>query len=262
MATTPAASDYDDFPEWKKWVESQIRTALGRSVSRPALGVSSGNFEVNGGIVKVSGDGGISMVSTAGVEIFSARGQTSEAAGNGTPQPEVRMYRADGTPAFYMWDPFPDYDTFGQFWAWYDRGGNIVVGDDVITGRGLARPYMHYNIIDENGGNWVTPASTASFYDAHTVAGYVQNPWVEIAVTAIAPSTGAGEVQIKVDGTGEVVAGPTAIPAGTSVAPFYRFQVPDNIGIWSYQYFDVETRRVSGTGNIQSRVWSAYGVQT
>lgn len=259
---TPAAAEHDDFVEWKKWVERSIREALARGATRPQLNLTDGDFLINGGSMTIEGDGGIAMKSAEGVEIFSAFGRSSEPEPDGTPQPQVRMYRADGTPAFYLWDPLPLQDGYQQFFAWYDRFGNIIFGDDTTSGRGLARPYMRFQVLDENGTDYVTPASTASFLDVHTIAGYIQNPRLEVAVSATAPATGAGEVQIIKDGTGEILAGPTSIPAGTTVAPFYEFNVPGNLDMWSYQYFNVQTRRVSGTGNIQSRVWSASGVQS
>jgi hypothetical protein len=258
----PVGAEHDDFTEWKKSVERRLREALSRAATRPQLGISSGDFEINGGSMTIRGDGGLTMVSSAGVPIFSVKGQTGEPEPDGDPQPEVRMYRADGSVAFYMWDPLPFQDGYQQFWAWFDRSGNTILADDANSGVGLARPYMAYAISNDNGKDDVTPTSTAAFQTVHTIAGFLQNIKMSVPVTAIAPATGAGEVQIVFAGTGEVVAGPTAIPAGTQIAPFYTFQIPQNLTMWTHQYFYVQTRRTSGTGNITSRIWSAHGVQS
>lgn len=259
---TPAAARHDDFTEWKKSVEARLRQALSRSATRPQLGITSGDFEINGGSMTIRGDGGLSMKSAEGVEIFSAFGRTGEPEPDGSPQPQVRMYRADGTPAFYLWDPLPLQDGYRQFWSWYDREGNLLVGDDANSGRGLARPYVPWAVRNENGSDYVTPNSTASFLDVHYITGWIQHPKVKVPMSVIAPATGAGEVQIVDDVSGAILAGPTAVPAGTSIAPFYEFNVDPISNMWEYHYLRVQTRRTSGTGNIQSRVWSAYGVQS
>lgn len=259
---TPAAARRDDFAEWKRSVDAKLKQALSRAATRPQGGVTSGDFVIEGGSMTIKGDGGLTLVSADGIGVFSVKGQMSEPDPDGNPQPEVRMYRADGSVAFYMWDPLPLQDNYRQFWAWYDRNGNLLLGDDTTSGRGLARPYIPYGVTNENGSDFVTPTSTASFTDAHWISGWVQNPRMKVPMTVIAPSTGAGEVQILDDASGQVVAGPTTVPINTQIAPFYEFNVDPTFNMWEYHYFRVQTRRTSGTGNIQSRVWSAYGVQS
>lgn len=261
---TPVAAKHDDFTSWKRSVETRLRQALSRAATRPALGVDSGGFDVrNDGAVRIFGSGGLSLFTGADVEVFSAKGWAGAyAEPDGDPQPMIQIKRSDGSMAFFLGDPLPFTDGYQQFWAFYDRAGTIVVSDDTTSGRGIARPYLSYNILDENGTDYVTLTSTAVFATAHIIAGYVQNPRMSVPVTCNAPGTGAAEIRIIHLATGEVVAGPTAVPAGTSAAPFYAFNVPESVGMFSYQYFDVQTRRTSGTGNIQSRVWSAHGMQS
>jgi hypothetical protein len=259
---TPAAARRDDFAEWKRSVDAKLKQALSRAATRPQGGVASGDFEINGGAMTIRGDGGLSMISADGVPVFSVKGQTGEPDPDGHPQPEVRMYRADGSVAFYMWDPLPFQDNYQQFWAWFDRNGNVLLGDDTTSGRGLARPYLPYEVKNENGSDYVTPTSTASFLDVHYISGWIQNPRMKVPMSVTAPATGPGEVQIVDDATGAILAGPTTVPAGTTIAPFYEFNVDPTSNMWEYHYFRVQTRRPSGTGNIQSRVWSAYGVQS
>jgi hypothetical protein len=263
MATPPAAK-HEDFTEWKRSVESRLRTALARAASRPILQVNEGGFDItDDGSVRIFGSGGLSMISGDSVEIFSVKGwDGSLVEPDGDPQPMIHMRRADGSVAFFLGDPAPDVGGYQQFWALYDRNGTIVFGDDTTSGRGLARPYTSYNILDENGSDYVTPTSTAAFATVHVIAGYVQSPRMAVPVTCNAPGTGAAEIRIIHDGTAEVVAGPTAVAAGASAAPFYEFNVPESVGMFTYQYFSVQTRRTSGTGNVQSRTWSAHGIQS
>jgi hypothetical protein len=261
---TPAAARYDDFAEWKRKVDTQLRQALSRAATRPQAAVSSGGIDISGdGALRVVGSGGISMVSGDGVEIFSVKGWTGVYnEPDGEPQPMMIMRRADGSTAFLLGDPLPNIDGYQQFWALFDRTGTIIFGDDTTSGRGLARPYMGFSVLNENGTDYVTPTSTTSFATVHTIAGYIQNPRMMVPVTATATAGGPGEIQIIYTATGEVVAGPTSIPVSSSISPFYNFLVPDSAGLFTHQYFEVQTRRVSGTGNIQSRVWSAQGMQS
>lgn len=263
MGVSPAAQ-HDDFTEWKASVEARLRQALARGANRPALQLNNGDFVVsNNGQLRVEGSGGLSLVSGDNVEIFSAKGWGAPyLEPDGDPQPMTIMRRADGSVAFFLGDPLPAVDGYQQFWALYDRSGNVIFGDDTTSGLGLARPYMSYEVQNENANAFVTLTSTTTFADAHTIAGFVQNPRMTVPVTAIAPATGAGEVRIWHGGTSTVCAGPTVIPTGGSVAPFYTFDVPPGIPLFTHQYFAVQTRRTTGTGNIQSRAWSAHGVQS
>lgn len=264
MGQTPWGAKYDDFEGWKRSVEKRLRQALARTATRPAQTVEEGGFDVtNDGAVRIFGSGGLTLTSGDGVDIFSAKGWNAPYnEPDGDPQPIVQMRRADGTVSFYQGDPLPDVDGYQQFWAWYDRQGTIVFGDDTTTGRGLARPYGAFGVVAQDAKGDVTLTSTAAFADAHIIAGPVQNPRMQVPVSAIAPATGAGEVRIWHGASSTVCAGPTAIPAGTSVAPFYEFAVPASVPMFSFQYFSVQTRRVSGTGNITSRVYSAHGDQS
>lgn len=261
---TPAAARHDDFAEWKTSVEKRLRQALSRAATRPQASISSGGVDItNDGALRILGSGGLTLISGDGVETFSARGWGGAyQEPDGEPQPMILMNRADGSLAFLLGDPLPGVDGYQQFWALYDRTGSIIFGDDTTSGRGLARPYMSFNVLDENGTDYVTLTSTTSFATAHTIAGFIQNPRMMVPVTATATAGGPGEIQIIHTATGTVVAGPTSIPVSSSISPFYNFLVPDAAGLFTHQFFEVQTRRVSGTGNIQSRVWSAHGMQS
>lgn len=261
---TPQAAKHDDFLEWKRSVERRLREALSRAATRPALGLNNGDFVVsNNGQVRVEGSGGLSLVSGDGVEVFSVKGWgDSYLEPDGDPQPMTILRRADGSLAFLLGDPIPDVDGYQQFWAFYDRAGTIIFGDDTTSGRGLARPYTSLEVTPEGANAFVTLTSTATFADSHTISGYVQSPKLAIPVTAVAPATGAAEVRVWHGASSTVCAGPTAIAAGASVAPFYIFEVPPSVAMFSHQYFSVQTRRTSGTGNVQSRVFSAHGIQS
>lgn len=261
---TPEGAKYDDFAEWKRSVERRLRQALAQGASRPQMEVSEGGFDVtNNGAVRIFGSGGLTLTSGDGVDIFSAKGWPDPYnEPDGDAQPMVQIKRADGSIAFFLGDPLPNVDGYQQFWAWYDRQGTIVFGDDTTSGRGLARPYGAMSVIPATSAGDVTLTSTTSFADSHIIAGPVQNPRMQIPVSASAPATGPGEVRVWHGASGTVCAGPTAIPAGTNVAPFYEFDVPASVAMFSHQYFSVQTRRVSGTGNITSRVYNAHGDQS
>jgi hypothetical protein len=259
---TPLAAEHDDFTAWKQMVEAKLRQALARAASRPALGVNSGGFDVtDDGAVRIFGSGGLRLISGDNVDIFSATGWTGAyTEPDGEPQPMTQMKRSDGTLAFFLGDPLPNVDGYQQYWAWYDRGGTLVLGDDTTSGIGLARPYGGATVTTDADN--VTLTSTASFAETHSVALHAQNPRLAIAVSAIAPATGPGEVRVVHSGSGTVVAGPTAIPAGTNVAPFYIFSHPPSVDMFTQHYYSVQTRRVSGTGNVSNRLFFAGGYQS
>lgn len=259
---TPLSAEHDDFAAWKNKIEQQLRLALARSATRPRLNITSGDFEVhNNGAIRVFGTGGLRLVSADAVSTFAVYGRgDSYTDPNGNPQPIIQIFRNDGSAVFQLADPLPLQDGYNQFWAWYDRTGSQVLGDDTTSGKGLARPYLSYDV--SSGDDTVTLVSTATFAEAHLIAGYVQNPRMAVPVSVLAPSTGAGEVRIRHTGTGSIVAGPTAVPANTNVAPFYEFNVPAAVNMFEFHYFAVETRRTSGTGNMQSRVFNASGLQS
>lgn len=259
---TPLASEHDDFAEWKLSVEQRLRKALARAATRPRQQVTQGDFEVtNDGTVRIYGSGGLRLVAPDGTEHFAAYGASGGmSTPSGDPQPVIVIRRDDNTIAFAMWDPQPLVDGYKQFFAFYDRAGNIVLGDDTTTGTGLARPYLPYAFTVAN--QFVTLTSTAAFADAITISGFAQNPRVQVALSCFAPAAGTAEVRIIHTPSGQVMAGPTVIAAGGSAAPFYIFDKPAAVGIQEYYNLSVQTRRPSGAGDVSVKVFAVYGGQS
>ena len=259
---TPLAAEHDDFAEWKYSVEQRLRKALARAATRPKQQVTEGDFEVtNDGTVRIFGSGGLRLVAPDGTEHFASYGATGGmATPSGDPQPVIVMKRDDNTIAFALWDPAPLADGYKQFFAFYDRMGNIVISDDTTSGKGIARPYVPYAFTVAN--QFVTLTSTATFADAITISGYAQNPRVQVAVSCFAPATGDAEVRIIHGASGQVVAGPTVIATGGSAAPFYVFDIPTAVNIQDYYNLSVQTRRPTGTGNVSVKVFAVYGGQS
>lgn len=259
---TPLAAEHDDFPEWKASVEQRLRKALAQAATRPKQQVTQGDFEVtNDGTVRIFGSGGLRLVAPDGTEHFATYGaKGGMSTPSGDPQPVIVMRRDDNTVAFGLWDPQPLVDGYKQFFAFYDRAGNIIFSDDTTSGTGIAKPYMHYSFTVAN--QFVTLTSTAAFADAITITGFAQNPRVQVPISCFAPATGDAEVRIIHPSSGQVLAGPTAIGTGGNAAPFYQFDIPTAVSIGEYYTMSVQTRRPSGTGNVSVKVFAAYGGQS
>lgn len=121
--------------------------------------------------------------------------------GDGSYQPMLLLYRADGTLAFSMYDPDPTSAGYQQFLAVWDRGGNIIVSDDTNSGQGMARPYLSGGFEPARYADFAFSTTSATF---ETVAHqYVskQQPRMRVRVQAsMDTSATTGEIRVLVDG--------------------------------------------------------------
>ena len=209
----------------------------------------------DGGRLQVKGVTGRSLV---------AMGRSDDptlVAPDGHKQMAVFINRETGEPAFAMYDPLPNSDGFHQFWALYDRAGNVLVGDDTTSGQGLARPYVPFTFNDyapvptnsTTSGSFVTVCRAAAVTKQH--------PQIKAGLTAVTSATTTGEVRLW-DATHSVQLGATiSLPAGTyqdfSIGP-----VPLTGAHMDTVDIDIQARRLTGTGTVAVRGTSGYGVQS
>lgn len=177
---------------------------------------------------------------------------------DGDPQTGFLLYRdGDNSLALGMYDANPG-DGYQQALNWFDRSGQVVVADDTNGpgGIGLARPYIPYTM---HGISQVESTTSGTFATVYTIAGYHQHPKMVVPLLASCPAGTTGEVRIE-DAAGNVLAGPTTIPDGGSVAPFYIFVRPGAHMEWQYTY--VKARTTGGAGAASVRLYAAMGRQT
>jgi len=95
------------------------------------------------GGLEIRENGFFQLVTPSGTRVFYV-GPYGPNRPDGQPQQSVVVRRDDGTLAFDILDgdPFGGSPPYAQYWAFYDRTGNIIFGDDRDSGVGLARPYL------------------------------------------------------------------------------------------------------------------------
>lgn len=143
-------------------------------------------------------------------------------------------------------------------WTWYDQGGTAILGEDAVSGRGLALPYLAMASAPARYGDW--PSSTSgTFEDIHRITPYKQQTYAYIVVghTADAAAT-TGEVQVTVNGVlvGSVIS-VTFSQAAVTVGPFpLPGAIRDQVEI------RVQARRTGGAGGIRCAVLAASQIQS
>lgn len=143
-------------------------------------------------------------------------------------------------------------------WTWYDQGGTAILGEDAVSGRGLALPYLAMASAPARYGDW--PSSTsATFEDIHRITPYKQQTYAYIVVghTADAAAT-TGEVQVTVNGVlvGSVIS-VTFSQDAVTVGPFpLPGAIRDQVEI------RVQARRTGGAGGIRCAVLAASQIQS
>lgn len=179
---------------------------------------------------------------------------------DGRPQRGQIWRRNDGSIVLALYDANPGDGSpanYRQALNWYDRAGNIVIADDTDGGIGIARPYVPYLVTsaaDERSVN------TGPYTETHVIAGPRQHPKMTVGIAAFASDgTTAGEVRIMSGAT--VLAGPTTVPAGGSIAPAYVFTLPPATHM-DLEYLAIQAHRTAGAGSIVVRPFFAYGIQT
>lgn len=92
-------------------------------------------------------------------------------------------------------------DTSTQFWALWDRSGNIVVSDDATSGQGLATPWLPIPMYSCDYTTWAGTDSTTFVKMYETPFGYKQQPRMYVRARATSDeSTTTGEIRLMVDG--------------------------------------------------------------
>jgi hypothetical protein len=238
------------------WLQKRIRAVereiqLLRTARRLAAAtIGEGGLTVDGGFLKV--------VDLNGNELFYV-GPITPTLTNGTPQRGMILRRNDNSIAAMLHDANPGDGSpaaYRQALTIWDRAGNVVLADDTDGGQGVARPYVPWQWSSAKDDVVTT---SAAFVETHSIAGPRQHPKMAVGISAIAGASTAGQVQLVVGGN--VVAGPTSIPSGGSVAPTYVFTLPAGVHT-DLTYISIQARRSSGAGNITVRPFFAYGVQT
>lgn len=232
--------------------------ALERRVDELARGTLSHAVISRGGI-QITDLGGIQLVDNDGETVFLVGGiGGSWSRPDGTPQPVTAISDDRGRWRIAVFDSDPNTRGYRQFVAIFDYTGNIVLGDDVDSGEGLARPYLPHFVSRARYDEW--PATNAADWEAvETLRFNRQHPMLDVHVrcTTDTPDT-RGEVRVRVP-EGDVVL--AAEPVGFA-QELKQWRVPMPGAFGQVREVHLETRRTAGDGNVRASFGYASGVQS
>lgn len=240
---------------WKRieqMIDERVAKAMRSAPLRNAGLSSGGRFTIRGGAL---------VVEHASGALSSYIGGVTPALPDGSSQPGFILYREDGSLAAALYDPDPDPvgpGDYKQFFAIYDRGGDIIVSDDTTSGEGLARPYIPSSFYRARYGDWVTTTS-GTFETLFTAVMYKQHP--RLYVTAWASNdtvAAAGEVRVTVNGVAWGSVATTGFGIGSHA--FGPIDVPGDL--WAPLTVSIQARVTSGGGGVRVEPSVAIGMQS
>lgn len=174
---------------------------------------------------------------------------------NGNTAFEVgRFYLTSGETAQGFYFKRPDgslslwgYSTDnGSGWlGLYDRMGNIIISDDGASGKGLARPWLTYNV--QRTKEVIDPSdkvTTGTWTPVQTIAGRAQHPKIYVYGLFQVFDSDTAQWRLKDTDTGEIL---YTNPISTAVWAGCTVNHPDYFFDKEFKY-DIEVRRASGTG--------------
>lgn len=165
---------------------------------------------------------------------------------DGSIQTGMVLRRQDGSPVFSISDPLPGESGFRQFWAFWDMSTNLVLGDDVNSGEGLASPWVPIPVFPSKLSGY-TETTSASFERMWEGVFRRENPKVSAMVWVQCDPGTAGEVRLRAN---NITMASDTCPSGSWSNYFLGPQVsPGNIG--DLMDIAIEARRTSGSGSIR-----------
>ncbi len=165
------------------------------------------------------------------------------------------MQRADGSLSFWSYTRVSD--GYG-YTAIYDREGNVILSDDAVEEKGLARPWIPWST--EDWASLVNPPAsrvTSNTTDTDMIISHTnaQHPVVRYAMY-IRAATATCEVKFWSYPDNTLLHSVT-VGDGWTLGDF-------NLGSWDYgisYYMKVSIRRASGTGSVGITLVSLMGKQ-
>lgn len=229
-------------------------TALEKLTRASATSIDGGVLEVKsvtGKLLWAFGD-----IAKAGV-VDSATGLPVTRA-DGSIQMGVAAFRDSGEIAFTVLD-LSNGGTYKQYWSLWDVQGNVIMSDDVVSGQGLARPYIPMAFIPTDTTVWGATQG-ALFTDMAQSSFNAQHPQIYIDLLMYCDSGTSGQMRLIMDDTTQF--GPT-ISGGSG----FTLMTPSYIKLpalaWGTNHtLAVQACRTAGTGNVKVAVRGCYGVQS
>lgn len=171
---------------------------------------------------------------------------------------DIRYFRPDGLTAFFLTE-FANRYIIG----FQDNSLHTVMGDDAITGFGLARPWIPIPFYDDLQFVPDRTTTSASYVNLQWAKYNVQHPFVFVqSLVRASDGTTGGDIILKVNGT-QVNTTATPIPVGSNTT----FTQSINFAYYGVAHGEdveivVAARRTAGAGTIGVRTVHAYGRST
>lgn len=109
----------------------------------------------------------------------------------------LTIRRDDGTVAFEIGTTGSGF----QYWAGWDRAGHIVVGDDAVSGSGLARPWLPQATIPVLSTSIPTTSSATYIATTSTAQMPKQQPYAELEALLLSTGGGVGNARFTMNGS-------------------------------------------------------------
>ncbi|MBM7771247.1 hypothetical protein JOD54_001451 [Actinokineospora baliensis] len=233
-------------------------TALERQVDELARGTLS-NAVISSGGIQIRDLGGIQLTDQDGQTVFFVGGLGGRMARPDlTPQPVTAISDDRGKWRISVLDDNPAAKGYRQYVAIWDYSGNIILGDDVDSGSGLARPYIPHTVTRARYYDW--PGTTSGDWEAVETARFNrQHPYLDarILCTTDNPDT-LGEVRLREEPSGVTF----AIEPVAFQQELKSWRVPAPGVFNETRGVHLEVRRSAGTGNVRATFAYVYGVQS
>ncbi|MCK2242313.1 MULTISPECIES: hypothetical protein [unclassified Crossiella] len=219
---------------------------------------------ISAGGLTVQDLGGIKQVDRDGDTVFFVGGGTGAfTRPDGSPQPISYLADDRGRWRIAVFDPNPNLGDYRQFVAIYDYSGNIILGDDVESGTGLARPYVPLSVSDSHFSRW-PGTDRGEWTTLSKVRLSNQHPRLSIdARHTTDQSATTGEIRLwgRTD----------ANPGGTQLGETKQVVFAEQLGGWTVPAVGrwaemaevwLQARRTGGTGTVRACIAYASGVQS
>ncbi|MBT2477656.1 hypothetical protein J7E94_05070 [Streptomyces sp. ISL-94] len=200
--------------------------------------------------------GALRVYTSAGVLILET-GSMPYAHTTGTDQQGIRVYREDGSLVASVQAQPTVTGVDRQSLTLYDWGSNAIVGDDPISGVGLARPYIPISFADSNYLEW--PATfSVPWVDLKQTTIKKQQAMAYVAIGYTMDTSGAtGEVRISVNGSPVSTYSVTFFVTTATVGPFpLPGDYLDDVDI------RLQARFTGGSGSLRGQVLAASQIQS
>lgn len=225
-------------PEKVRALEARLqRLETARTLESAAIGAGGVRIEDGGSLQVIDPTSG-HAVAYLGMAIINDE----------TPQMVVLLSRDDGTLALALADFGSGVHPHQQALQWWDRAGQTVVADDVVS-NGLARPHLPLTPMqDWNPANW--PQTTSTVFTTIALCGFErQNPYLTWSIQLLADSGATGQFRVLLNGT-QLGGIQTVVGSSGSTQWDFTAALTPDIGFGDVCTLELQARRSAGSGSV------------